>query len=81
LFGDKQNPVTKEQIILFEQDGNWVTFKATDVAESSLDLLLIAGIPLGESFSRYGQFVINAEEEIREAISDYNCGRIGKIDL
>jgi quercetin 2,3-dioxygenase len=77
LFGDKQIPANKEQIVLFEQDGNQITFKANDV----MDVLLIAGIPLGEPIARYGPFVMNTEEEIRQAMLDYNSGRMGKIDF
>ena len=81
LFGAGQKPARKEQIVLFEQDGNEVIIKAPDYATSSLDLLLIAGIPLGEPVARYGPFVMNTEEEIRQAILDYNSGRMGKIDF
>lgn len=81
LFGAGQKPAHKEQIVLFEQDGNEVIIKAPDGATSSLDVLLIAGIPLGEPVARYGPFVMNTEEEIRQAILDYNNGRMGKIDF
>ena len=77
LFGDKQISANKEQIVLFEQDGNQITFKANEV----LNVLLIAGIPLGEPIARYGPFVMNTEEEIKQAMLDYNSGRMGKIDF
>jgi quercetin 2,3-dioxygenase len=81
LFGDKLQSAHKEQIVLFEQDGNEVIIKASDDTISLLDVLLIAGIPLGEPVTRYGPFVMNTEEEIRQAILDYNSGRMGKIDF
>lgn len=80
LFGDEQKPAHKEQVVLFGQDGNKVTIKALDNA-TSLDVLLIAGIPLGEPVARYGPFVMNTDEEIQQAILDYNSGRMGKIDF
>jgi redox-sensitive bicupin YhaK (pirin superfamily) len=44
-------------------------------------MLLIAGVPLGESVVRYGPFVMNTEDEIARAIQDYNTGKMGKIDF
>ena len=44
-------------------------------------MLLIAGVPLGEPVIRYGPFVMNTEEEINQAILDYNNGKMGKIDF
>jgi len=81
LFGDKQISAHKEQIVLFEQDGNEITIKASNDASLPLDVLLIAGIPLGEPVARYGPFVMNTEGEIKQAILDYNTGKMGKIDF
>lgn len=81
LFGSDKQPAHKEQIVLFEQDGDKVTIKVPDDAMSPLSVLLIAGVPLGEPVARYGPFVMNTEEEIREAILDYNSGKMGKIDF
>ncbi|NHH98931.1 Pirin [Candidatus Nitrosotalea sp. FS] len=81
LFGDKQKSAYKEQAVLFKQDGDKITIKVPDNATSPLDVLLIAGVPLGEPVARYGPFVMNTEEEIEQAILDYNSGRMGKIDF
>jgi redox-sensitive bicupin YhaK (pirin superfamily) len=42
-------------------------------------LLLLAGVPLGEPVAHYGPFVMNTEQEIRQAIRDYESGRMGEI--
>jgi len=48
---------------------------ATDTAQ----LLLLGGVPLGESVVQHGPFVMNTREEINQAITDYQQGRMGII--
>jgi quercetin 2,3-dioxygenase len=48
---------------------------------SSLDILLIGGIPLNEPVARYGPFVMNTKEEIIQAIDDYRNGKMGDINF
>jgi redox-sensitive bicupin YhaK (pirin superfamily) len=53
-----------------------VTLAAGD---EPLEVLLIGGVPLKEPVVRYGPFVMNTEDEIRQAVIDYQAGRMGAI--
>jgi redox-sensitive bicupin YhaK (pirin superfamily) len=53
-------------------DGNRLAVTGT---ENSNRFLLIAGRAIGEPVARGGPFVMNTEEEIRQAFSDYQSGR------
>jgi redox-sensitive bicupin YhaK (pirin superfamily) len=59
-------------------EGDVVTLSIADDGETT-DLLVLAGRPIGEPLSRYGPFVMNTDEQIREAIADYRAGRMGEI--
>jgi quercetin 2,3-dioxygenase len=53
-------------------DGNRVVLTAK---AAPARVLLVAGQPLNESIVRYGPFVMNTQEQIRQAIADYQAGR------
>jgi quercetin 2,3-dioxygenase len=55
----------------FSKGGEGISF----TGNTDTKALLMAGEPLGESVAHYGPFVMNTEEEIQEAIRDYNAGR------
>ncbi|MGE0312836.1 MAG: pirin family protein [Lautropia sp.] len=42
-------------------------------------VLLLAGRPLNEPIVQYGPFVMNAPQEIHQAIADYREGRLGEL--
>ncbi|WP_175948644.1 pirin family protein [Burkholderia pyrrocinia] len=77
LYGPDRQAVDARHMIVYGDDGDTVTFAAGD---TPLDLLLIGGVPLNEPIVRYGPFVMNTEEEIRQAVVDYQTGRMGRIE-
>jgi redox-sensitive bicupin YhaK (pirin superfamily) len=56
-------------------DGDGVTLTAAETGH--LAALVVAGKPLNEPVARYGPFVMNTGEEIRQAVADFNAGRLG----
>lgn len=79
LFGAEAERAVDGQMVLFTQDGDEVRIENPKDAETTLDVLLIAGVPLNEPVARYGPFVMNTEAEIRQAFADYQQGRMGAI--
>ena len=78
VFGKGLTAVSKShQMVLFGKDGNGVYVRADD--KNPLEILLIGGVPINEPVARYGPFVMNTEEEITQAIEDYQSGRMGVI--
>lgn len=77
LFGSERERAKDGQMIMFGQDGDEVRIENPADAETALDVLLIAGEPLNEPVARYGPFVMNTNDEIHQAIQDYQLGRLG----
>ncbi len=80
LFGAAGERAGDGQMVLFAQDGDEVKIENPADAKATLEVLLIAGVPLNEPIARYGPFVMNTEGEIRQAIEDYRQGRMGSIN-
>ena len=79
LFGSESERAKDGQMVLFAQDGDEVRIENPANAKGTLEVLLIAGVPLNEPIARYGPFVMNTQAEIRHAIEDYHLGRMGAI--
>ncbi|MFM0321200.1 pirin family protein [Caballeronia glebae] len=76
LYGPQSQPVRAQQMVIFRDDSDTIALAA---GEEPVELLLIGGVPLKEPVVRYGPFVMNTEDEIRQAVTDYQAGRMGAI--
>ena len=68
---------TKTMAIL---ENNTDTDGVTITADSSEDtkVILITGRPLGEPIVQYGPFVMNSQQEIMQAVTDFQNGKFGE---
>lgn len=78
-FGAEAERGMDGQMVLLAQDGDEVRIENSADAKTTLEVLLIAGLPLNEPVARYGPFVMNTREEIHQAIEDYRLGKMGEI--
>ena len=76
-LGDEATEVRDGQLALLGP-GDAVRLRGAGTGEAGR-MLLLAGVPLAEPVARYGPFVMNTDEEIRQAFRDYQTGRMGEI--
>ena len=63
------------QLVHLERAGSEVRIEA----QTDSTLVWLEGQPIAEPIVGYGPFVMNTEDEIRQAIEDFNSGRFGRI--
>ncbi|MGB3291005.1 MAG: pirin family protein [Burkholderiaceae bacterium] len=66
--------VREAQMAVLDPSGSDVTIEANNDAI----LLLLSGEPIDEPIVGYGPFVMNTQEEITQAMVDFNSGRFGQ---
>ena len=63
------------QLVVLAQTGSSVTIEAS----SDVTLLLMSGEPINEPIVGYGPFVMNTQQEIVQAVNDFNSGKFGSM--
>ncbi len=71
-IGEQQVPLQRMAILKKWPSADGVKIQANADAK----FILIAGRPLGETIAQYGPFVMNSQEEIFQAIHDFQNGRL-----
>lgn len=75
MFNGTQSLPTNH-LALFERDGERITVDAID----DNVLLVMSGEPLNEPIAQYGPFLMNTQQEIAQAMRDYQMGKFGQLD-
>jgi hypothetical protein len=81
VVGAERRPVGMGQLAVYGP-GDVLTLRADRVQESrspKMDVLILGGLPIREPVAWMGPFVMNSREEVVQAFSDYQAGRLGSI--
>jgi redox-sensitive bicupin YhaK (pirin superfamily) len=74
-IGDVDVPLQRMAILRNEPDSDGVVLRSRAASR----VLLIAGKPLGEPIAQHGPFVMNTNEEIFQAVRDYQSGNFAAV--
>jgi redox-sensitive bicupin YhaK (pirin superfamily) len=77
VVGPKGQPIREGQLAVFGE-GDYFSITAVD-SGAAMELILLGGEPIREPVAWYGPFVMNSEEELKQAFDDYQHGRMGQI--
>jgi quercetin 2,3-dioxygenase len=73
----KTTPVPRNRMAILSSTGDGVTLQAdTTPGSEPARALLIAGKPLNEPIAQHGPFVMNTRQELKQAVDDFNSGRL-----
>ena len=73
---DTDTPATTGQMVYFDQSADILQLHSLSQQGS---YLVLAGKPLNEPVARYGPFVANTEGEVKQAMLDYQSGKMGQL--
>ncbi|KAF7909043.1 uncharacterized protein EAE98_012348 [Botrytis deweyae] len=69
--GDEKTKVAQFHNVVFRQEGDLVNAEVEESAKENAHFILVAGQPLDQKIVQYGPFVVNSEEEIYQAMEDF----------
>ncbi|HEX2613431.1 MAG TPA: pirin family protein [Fibrobacteria bacterium] len=70
--------VKDAEAALFDQAGS--SFMVENTGATEAKILFLSGAPLNEPIAGYGPFVMNTQEEIFQAVRDYQSGKMGRLN-
>jgi redox-sensitive bicupin YhaK (pirin superfamily) len=79
--GAEGRPIAAGQLAVLGA-GDVITVGAGEAQETrnpALDVLVLGGRPIREEVAWYGPFVMNTQDELRQAFEDFRAGRMGAI--
>ena len=68
-------PANNAEFVVLDRNGEAIRIDA----EADSKLLCLSGEPIDEPVFGYGPFVMNTEAEIRQAVTDYQSGKMGHL--
>jgi len=75
-FSEIKKIASKGQIVFFDKRSDAINLTSISSYGS---YLILAGKPLNEPIARHGPFVANTAEEIKQAVIDYQTGKMGEL--
>lgn len=68
--------VPEDHFALFANEGEGISVRAAADAK----ILVLSGEPIDEPIASYGPFVMNTQQEIMQAVEDFQSGKFGRLD-
>jgi redox-sensitive bicupin YhaK (pirin superfamily) len=71
-----EQKVSAKEMVWFENDGEFIKITSTEKS----NFIILSGEPINENVCAYGPFVMNSQDEVNQAILDYQNGKMGTLN-